>query len=214
MMALRNLSAAENRLHVKFVGGSLCLDFVNTVGGRDHAGTVIRDKIAQYSDLVYWSVLAGSADRGTAHALDKVAARQPAEADALFERALRLRESLFRIFQCGAERRRVPVRDVEVLRAEVSVARAQQTLAPRDGGFVWTFPARTDALDRILWPISLSAAELLTSADLARLRECAGEDCGWMFIDTSRNRRRQWCDMQDCGNRAKVKRFRLKRRPI
>jgi predicted RNA-binding Zn ribbon-like protein len=213
-MALRNLSATENRLHVKFVGGSLCLDFVNTVGGRDQSGTVIRDKIAQYSDLVYWSVLAGSADPGTAHALTRLAARQAAEAVASFERTLRLREALYRIFQCGAERRRVPVRDVEVLRAELSVARAQQALTQRDGGFVWTFPARTDALDRILWPISLSAAELLTSEDLARVRKCAAEDCGWMFIDTSRNHRRQWCDMQDCGNRAKVKRFRLKGRPI
>jgi predicted RNA-binding Zn ribbon-like protein len=29
-----------------------------------------------------------------------------------------------------------------------------------------------------------------------------------MFLDTSRNRSRHWCDMKDCGNRAKVSRFR------
>jgi len=63
-----------------------------------------------------------------------------------------------------------------------------------------------------LWPLSRSAAELLTSADLAFIRECQGEDCGWLFLDTSRNRTRRWCDMRDCGNLAKVRRFRRRRR--
>jgi predicted RNA-binding Zn ribbon-like protein len=60
--------------------------------------------------------------------------------------------------------------------------------------------------------VSGSAAELLTSTELARVRECGGENCGWMFLDNSRNHSRHWCDMQDCGNRAKVRRFRQRQR--
>jgi predicted RNA-binding Zn ribbon-like protein len=62
----------------------------------------------------------------------------------------------------------------------------------------------------MLWHIADSAAEFLTTGDLTRLRECSGEDCGWLFEDTSKNRSRQWCDMRDCGNLAKVRRFRTR----
>jgi predicted RNA-binding Zn ribbon-like protein len=104
--------------------------------------------------------------------------------------------------------------DAEVLRQELSIARAHQRFAEHGGRFVWTFPERTEALDRFLWPVPLSAAELLTSSDLDRLGQCGGVDCGWIFLDTSRNRRRQWCTMQDCGNRAKVQKFRQKQRGL
>jgi predicted RNA-binding Zn ribbon-like protein len=59
----------------------------------------------------------------------------------------------------------------------------------------------------VLWPVVLAAADLLTSGDRARIHECAGPGCGWLFLDTSRNRRRRWCTMQGCGNRAKARRF-------
>jgi len=58
----------------------------------------------------------------------------------------------------------------------------------------------------VLAPVVESAAALLTSPDLSRVRECESETCGWLFIDRSRNRSRRWCDMTVCGNRAKVRR--------
>ncbi len=79
-------------------------------------------------------------------------------------------------------------------------------------GFVWEWNDTKPVLDRILWAISVSAAEMLTTSDLTRLRQCPGEDCGWLFDDTTRNRSRQWCDMKDCGNIAKVRRFRSRSR--
>lgn len=56
------------------------------------------------------------------------------------------------------------------------------------------------------WPIVYSASQLLASNRLDRVRQCAGDDCGWLFLDTSRNHSRRWCDMADCGNRAKARR--------
>jgi predicted RNA-binding Zn ribbon-like protein len=38
------------------------------------------------------------------------------------------------------------------------------------------------------------------------VRVCAGEGCGWLFLDTSRNGRRIWCESGDCGNRERVRR--------
>jgi predicted RNA-binding Zn ribbon-like protein len=41
-----------------------------------------------------------------------------------------------------------------------------------------------------------------------RLKACRGDDCRWVFIDSSRNASRRWCDMAGCGNRAKSASFR------
>jgi predicted RNA-binding Zn ribbon-like protein len=68
------------------------------------------------------------------------------------------------------------------------------------------------ALDRPLWPVLWSAADLLTSARLAQVRVCADPRCGWMFLDVSKNRGRRWCAMENCGNRAKVRRHYERRR--
>src|SRR5690606_34555848 len=65
----------------------------------------------------------------------------------------------------------------------------------------------SNALDQVLWPVAVSAAELLTSADRERVKECAADTCNWLFLDMSRNRSRRWCDMKECGNRAKARRF-------
>ncbi len=63
------------------------------------------------------------------------------------------------------------------------------------------------ALDRPLWPVAQSAVTLLTAEDLTRVKMCAStDDCGWLFLDTTRNRSRQWCDIATCGNRARARR--------
>ncbi len=79
----------------------------------------------------------------------------------------------------------------------------------QDGeGWGWV-DAGEPALDQMLGPVARSAVELLTSGRRARVRECEGANgCGWLFIDTSKNGRRRWCDMKVCGNRAKARRHR------
>ena len=77
----------------------------------------------------------------------------------------------------------------------------------REGTYQWQMPAGKIDLDGILWRILWEAADLLTSDRLAQVKLCAGEDCGWLFLDASRNQSRRWCSMSDCGNRAKAKRY-------
>ena len=67
--------------------------------------------------------------------------------------------------------------------------------------------------ERVLWPVVWSAANLLTSRILERVGQCADDrGCGWLFMDLSRNRSRRWCDMKDCGNRDKVRRYYARKR--
>ncbi len=193
---------------MKFIAGRLCLDFVNTVGARVSTDSVLRDKLNIFDDLLAWSRLAGLASGPAVRRLESVAKRQPRLADRTMARAIRLREALYRIFKCSLEQRPPKEADVDLLRNELSIAKAHEHLIGSATGFAWTWDQSEDALDGVLWRVSRSAADLLTSPDLARLSQCSGEECGWMFLDTSRNRGRRWCDMKDCGNRAKVRRFR------
>lgn len=63
-----------------------------------------------------------------------------------------------------------------------------------------------------MWPIAWSITELLLSDKLSRVGQCAAENCGWLFLDTTRNHSRRWCEMEHCGNRAKAKRHYRRRR--
>ncbi len=54
----------------------------------------------------------------------------------------------------------------------------------------------------------------IAAGETGRFRICANDGCRWVFEDTSRGGRRRWCDMTSCGNRAKVRRFRSKRRTV
>jgi predicted RNA-binding Zn ribbon-like protein len=57
-----------------------------------------------------------------------------------------------------------------------------------------------------------SAAESMVRGELARVRRCGGSRCSVVFLDSTRNGRRRWCDMAVCGNRAKAARFRARER--
>jgi predicted RNA-binding Zn ribbon-like protein len=65
-------------------------------------------------------------------------------------------------------------------------------------------------LDASLARIAAIVREAMLSGEWARLKVCPADDCLWAFYDRSRNRSRTWCDMSDCGNRAKVKAFRAR----
>lgn len=104
-----------------------------------------------------------------------------------------------------------PGGDLALLNRELAAARARERVVAGDKGFAWEWERPAPGLARMLWPVVRSVAELLTSPALVLTRECQGEDCGSLFLDTSRNRTRCWCDMSDCGNLAKVRRFRRRR---
>ena len=215
MKAVEASAAAE----MKLVGGRLCLDFINTVDGRksdsprnESRSIVLGDKLTEYSDLVEWSRHAGIVTPTEAQRLIQASKRNAREATGVLDRAIALREALYRICKAIMTGRRPQTLDLETMNDELLRARTHERLTHEANGFTWEWVGTEAALDRMLLSIAHSAAELLTTADLSRLRECSGEECGWLFEDTSRNRSRQWCDMQDCGNLAKVRRFRTRLR--
>lgn len=188
----------------EMVGGRLCLDFANTV--HCYRSTEILDEIKSYADLVNWSRQAGVISDREARRLLRRAAEHPVKANAALERGRALRKAIFSLF-AGIAREDAPHRDdLKILNAALAEAMVRARVVATDDGFAWGWAEDDEALEQILWPIARSAGDLLTSDELNRTRECGGDVCTWLFIDTSKNRSRRWCDMKGCGNRAKSRR--------
>ena len=199
-------------------GGHPCLDFVNSAGRP--AGTPPTEHLHDYADLTLWSAQAGTIPERRAKALARAGRRMPRAAAAILERARVLREAAFRTFLAIVKGRKPARADLATINAELSSALAHARVAPArrpSGGFVWAWSQESDsaeALEEPLWPIARSAAELLVSPDRELVKECASDDCLWLFLDRTRNHKRRWCEMKTCGNRAKVREHRRRSRAL
>jgi predicted RNA-binding Zn ribbon-like protein len=219
---------------MNLIGGALCLDFTNTIGWR--VGSDSDEKLYDYEDLVVWARHVGTLSARHGKELLKRAASEPARARTVHRQALALREALYRTFSSLSSGRSPQPIDVAQINVAVADAYRHLRLAPRPpsglaprpsfelaprpsfglvpsgDSFVWEWHEADGSLELPVWMVARSAAELLTSDSLGRVRECAGEKCDWLFLDASRNRSRRWCDMAECGNRAKAQRNYARRR--
>lgn len=190
---------------IKLSGGALCLDFVNTV--HCYGCADLGEYLNTYSDLVTWSRHVGTITDDEAKTLSHRAAGHPAEATSAHRRAIELRESIYRIFTIGIEGQPLTQEDLAVFNDYLGEAMTRSQIVKTQDDFYWDMTGKKEKLDWILSPIIRSAADMLVSDEFRRVKKCADPTCGWLFLDISRNRSRRWCDMADCGNRAKASRF-------
>jgi predicted RNA-binding Zn ribbon-like protein len=197
----------------KLRGGVVSLDFVNTVGSRltGHPGEYLRS----YEDLLDWSRQAGLLSLEEAESLFRQATLDPEGARETLSRALALREEIHRLISAHIAGESRDENDLSALNRELSISLSHLRVTPAGAAFGWGWDQSADdggALDSPLWPVAQSAAELLTSPKLGRVKLCDGEGCGWVFLDESRNGSRRWCDSRDCGNRERVRRHLARKR--
>ena len=190
---------------IKLSGGALCLDFVNTV--HCYGCIDLGEYLNTYNDLVAWSRHVGVINDKDAKVLSLKAARHPAEAKSAHKRAIDLREAVYRIFSISLTGRSPDQEDLALFNEHLGETMLRSQIVKTQDGFYWDMAGNKEKLDWILNPIIRSAAELLVSDEFRQVKKCADPVCGWLFLDTSRNRSRRWCDMADCGNRAKASRF-------
>ena len=216
---------SDSTTEFELTGGALCLDFANTLGDRPRC---CEEHLDGYEDLLRWSRQADALGAAEFDCLEREAGKHPRLAQAAFERASALRETVYRIFAALARDQQPASDDVQTLNSALHAALPHLELRDAEGGggttqsegtssgqqgFTWAWGEPDGSLDRMLWPVIRSAADLLTSEEATMIRECDSENCSWLFVDRSRTRRRRWCDMSTCGNRAKARRHyqRLKR---
>jgi predicted RNA-binding Zn ribbon-like protein len=185
-------ATGELRDGFKFRGGSLALDFPATLAARLRAEP--RELLQTPRDLGRWLVAAG------------LAKSEPPVTEEELRQARELREALYRLASARLDGHPFP----EPERALLNRWAAGRTPAPclEADGMSW---AREDA-SALLSLLARDAVELLGGELGGRIRQCAGEGCALLFVDTSRTGGRKWCSMSGCGNKAKVASFRERQR--
>jgi predicted RNA-binding Zn ribbon-like protein len=187
------------------LGGTLAFDFANTSSGRGWPSHLEHLHAAQ--DVADWAEHVKLLSPADAVWLRGALTSDPALADLLLRRALSTREDIHAICAEIATGRPVPSLRLDSLARAHAANLAHARLVDENGRYVWSWEPRQWPVEALLGPIVLSALTTLTQGDLARLKRCQNEKCGWVFFDTTKNRSRRWCEMEICGNRAKQKRF-------
>jgi predicted RNA-binding Zn ribbon-like protein len=181
---------------IKLQGGRLSLDFANSVDWTaEHEPVAVEEAITTPDELIRWGVRLGipsgeAPDEELAAALD-------------------LREALHLAFAAIAHGEDPPPGTLELIARDHAQAAGAAHLAPSDGAFVLEWPE--DDPRRVRFAVVVDAVALLADPErLARVRQCPGRNCGWLFLDVSG--RRHWCSMATCGSRAKMRRLYARRR--
>lgn len=189
------------------VDATRALAFVNTLSYRPTPEP--KERLTSYQALLDWARDQKLVPPSAADRLATEARHHPQAAAAALARARELRETLQAVFSEMAAGRTPPTSALDVLSERVAAAYANGRLVALDGRLLWAAGA-ADHLDRIGWELARAAARLVTSDRLSAVRACEADDCGWWFVDETKNHSRRWCDMKSCGNREKMRRYRAR----
>jgi len=201
-MPSRSTCTTRWRFHLS---GRACLDLANTVSWR-RGGQPI-ERLNDYGDLLEWARQSRALTAAEVLDLERAARRRPAAAAQVLRRARELRETLYRIFSGIAAGAQPAREDLARLDAELheALSALHLTWTRSKAALAWSDAA--DELARPLWTAARSAADVLASSTLGRMKTCPGSSCGWVFLDTSKSGTRRWCDMRVCGSRDKAQRY-------
>jgi predicted RNA-binding Zn ribbon-like protein len=181
------------------------LAFINTL----RPTSAPLDTLTSYEALALWARDQHLVSAAAAERLIAESRKHPHQAAHVLTRAREFRDALNGLAEAVAAGRQPSAAILTTIGEGLAAAYSNGRLVPHDGTLQWISRAEDD-LDRILWEIGRAAGRLVISPRLGRVRACAAGDCGWWFLDDTKNRSRKWCDMTLCGNRAKMRRFRSK----
>jgi predicted RNA-binding Zn ribbon-like protein len=186
--------------NLRLDGGVLCLDYVNTIPDRfDNSN---RDLLPAFNDLIYWAKKAKVVDSAGITGLEKVAASNERKTKEFFAEAIHLRSLIYSIFLPISQQQKLKLSDLDQFNKLVSRYFPFLQLTAERDGFTEQWNFDSNHFYSITAPIIKSAYELLLSDKLHRVKQCPS--CGWLFLDTTKNGKRRWCSMQDCGSNAKA----------
>jgi predicted RNA-binding Zn ribbon-like protein len=184
------------------IGGHPALDFANTVD--DRRGRMRPDRLRSWRDFLVFANRTGFIGAEQIDLLER-----ETQTGIRFGLATMksLRETIYRIFVEESVGTVAEPAQIWALEFKAKEARAVQHLINADG--VWVWRKQPETFSDVIGLFALSAADLLTSIGQRRpVRECKREDCGWLFLDTSKGGKRIWCSESRCGTQSRVRRFR------
>ena len=192
----------------RYVGGDPALDLINTVDWTSRG--LEYEQLENFEQLTRWAEGAGVIDQVTGRRFRRLGDAKPRAATAALTYAIEARTTLRELFHAIARGEPAKSELARFNRLHI-VAVARLEIAPAEGpgsGYRWRWRDEESDPRALVWRVLWSAANLLRSDEIRNVRVCDGKDCGWMYVDRSRNGLRRWCQMRTCGTREKTRRRR------
>ena len=190
----------------QLVAGHPALELVNTLDWRFRQNGA-EELLKTYPDLLQFM------EQSKLLTTKQIAPLRALPGKATLVRCRELREALAEIFYARLDGRSPSAAARSALERSFKAALLKQKLnwkqSPR---LEWQWPEEPADPALPLWALSLSAADLLTTEAVGRVRACENLECRWLFLDSSKNHTRRWCDMKVCGNRMKARRFKAQQK--
>lgn len=181
-----------------FIGGRLCLDFLNTEIMRDGQPT---DLLQTPDDWTAWLVAAGLERTADSVPVETHFDEQTAVNEKTIEAAKELRGALRAVVVAATQGKPAPTAALETINATLAAGTTRQELRETESG---QFAADTIHEGGPLPLLAEAGMDLLCHQDLSLVRQCEGTGCILWFLDTTKNHKRRWCRMSVCGNRHKA----------
>ena len=185
---------------ISLIGGSLCFHFVNTV--HDYKANEIADYMFNGLDLIAWAKKVEIINSEEANRLEVVLLEDQKAGEKFFLKGIKLRNLLYRMFAAVSREERIMEKELKLFNEYLEEYFKLLKLTFRDGQYAESYDLPADNLMRIIAPVVRDTYDVLLFQKLKRIRECP--NCGWLFLDTSKNGKRRWCSMQSCGSNVKA----------
>lgn len=190
----------------KSISVALCLDFANTVGNRLSSNSS-REYLNELADLVRWCLEGELISSGVAQLLLEQAKREPEKAAGMLLEARELREVIHRIFFARLKRKPPASVDLRKFNLFLSSMPLLFEVGLENHRLVCHHKPADTGLAQLVAPVAWSAANLLAAREMVYVKQCGDRECGWLFLDTTKNHKRRWCEMSACGCRAKARTY-------
>jgi predicted RNA-binding Zn ribbon-like protein len=204
------MSSAISGRSFQLIGGHPALDLVNTLDWRFRENGP-EELLAGYDDLLRFAAQSETLSPKQIRQIVRTGSDRAA-ADALVA-CRELREAAAGIFYAAVDDRTPAGSQIKIIERAFQEARAHQRLAWSGSRLAWEWLPSEWGPGLPFWMLAVSTARLLLSDQMRLLRACEKPDCRWLFLDTSKNHTRRWCDMKICGNRMKARRFKAQHKP-
>jgi len=187
------------------IGGNSALDLVNTVSGWQDDP---EDWIPDTSTFLDWARISGLMNAREKTDATRRAAASPSSAERGLASLKELRFALWHLIHSLVQRKPAKPEYLSVINSWTCHLTLSQQLIFRHDKMDFALHSDISALDLPGLRVTTAALVLLMDPPAGRIKTCAGSNCGWKFVDKSKNRSRRWCDMAVCGNLEKARQYR------
>lgn len=185
-------------------GGCPVFDFTNTISNRNDPDYF--DYLLKYDDFIQWVNKIGLLPKGKIDAITAFSKSHSRKSVTILQEVINAREVMFTLFSSLAQHGKADKTALETFNSFLSEALSNMRIDVGRTEVTTSFTvSEKTILKEPLYLLVKNAFDILSTQSFERIKECP--TCKWLFLDTTKNGKRRWCNMQVCGSNDKARRY-------